>query len=118
MDTPGSVASKTLAENERETPFEHLAVRDVNDLEEYVDPRLSLSSRPSPHELEGGISDYVVRALHAEHRTQSHTHESEKLEGDEVAEKGRPASPSQEVFYVSILQQILLMSLRFDRESC
>ena len=72
--TPASIESRTLAgdveeraEHEQETPFEHLAVRDIASVHEDVDPRLSLSSRPSADELDESFPKHLQHTLSGEH---------------------------------------------------
>ncbi|KAH8116321.1 MFS general substrate transporter [Phellopilus nigrolimitatus] len=102
-DTPHSTASRTLSDNE--TPFEHLAIRDVNSVQESVDPRLSLSSRPSARQLEEGFPSHVgtLRGEHA-HGEDEKGNLKEEKEGvlvsssDEILyvdwEKGDPRNPA------------------------
>ena len=84
-DTPASAASRTLAE-EQETPFEHLVIRDVDSVQEYVDARLHLSSRPSVRELEEGFPHNIVRALSREHHHHE-KHRQEESDDDENQQK-------------------------------
>lgn len=64
-DTPRSFASQTVT-GDHETPFEHLAIRSVDEVHEYVDSRLTLGSRPSPSELEERFPQNLVRAFSKE----------------------------------------------------
>lgn len=104
-DTPASVASRTLAE-EQETPFEHLAIRDVDSVQEYVDARLHLSTRPSARELEEGFPHNIVRALSREHHHHE-KHRQEESEDNENKEKrgsvGTTSSGAEEILYVSFI---------------
>ena len=122
-DTPGTASSTpTLAGDrvpEMETPFEHLAIRSVDQVHEYVDSRLSLGSRPSPRELEEGFPHKLSRAFSSEHHSHHHhdkiKHEIEdddnaedisdekKKRRDEYSEKGRPevVKEKEDILYVS-----------------
>lgn len=122
--------SKTLAGDieeregghDRETPFEHLAVRDVDSVHEDVDPRLSLSSRPSANELDESIPKHLTHALNPDHIHPHHHLDSQPEKGPsgngsrdgdvdvdlEKKANGKPgersqspsAEGSEEIFYV------------------
>lgn len=70
--TPNSAASITLAGHD---DTGGLVIRDVESVHEYVDPRLSLSSRPSAHELDSSFSQKVSEVFHADHAHNHHARE-------------------------------------------
>lgn len=123
--TPASTESKTLAgdveereRRERETPYEHLAVRDIDSVHEDVDPRLSLSSRPSADELDESIPKHLVHTLsgehpHPHHHTDSKTRAEDggvdaDLEKKAVADERSSARDSEEIFYVGTWSLLFL----------
>lgn len=90
-DTPGTASlTPTLAGDhdhshvqERETPFEHLAIRSVDQVHEFVDSRLSLESRPTPREVEEGFPHKLGRAFSRE----SHDHHNDPVKGEDEKRK-------------------------------
>lgn len=119
--TPASTESKTLAgdveereRRERETPYEHLAVRDIDSVHEDVDPRLSLSSRPSADELDESIPKHLAHTLSGEHPHPHHLTDSKnraehggvdadlekKAAADECSQQPSSARDSEDIFYV------------------
>ena len=114
--TPHSTASLTLA-GQGDVNEAGLVIRDVDSVQEYVDPRLSLSSRPSAHELDASFSRKISDAfypdhVHAHRAEEKHRHEAyggnvatEKGKGD--LEKGRERAGvstetgDEEILYVS-----------------
>lgn len=127
--TPASIESKTLAgdveereHRERETPYEHLAVRDIDSVHEDVDPRLSLSSRPSAEELDESIPKHLAHTLsgeypHHHHHTDSKTRAEDvgvdadlekKAASDERSQQPSSARDSEEIFYVGTWSLLFL----------
>lgn len=120
--TPHSAASMTLGGHEE---FDGLVLRDVDSVHDFVDPRLTLASRPSARELDSSFSRKLSDALHHNHSTihdhgTGHVHDDDYLEKqqhgkqreDESAEKGEKdlekgvdrtgvSTESEEILYVS-----------------
>lgn len=102
-DTPHSFASQTAA-GDHETPFEHLAVRSVEEVQEYVDSRLGLGSRPSPSELEERFPHNMVRAFSKEssyHPEKHQADDNDTLEREKEQEKTR-STGLEEILYVRV----------------
>ena len=111
-DSEASLASRTFTEVPiHETPFEHLAIRRVDSVQEYVDARLSLSSRPSARELEEGFPQNLVRALsnerhHHHHHPEKHPNKHDNSDGDDIRKEKQgnvdaSSSEVEEILYVS-----------------
>ncbi|PAV20009.1 MFS general substrate transporter [Pyrrhoderma noxium] len=101
--TPGQESVNTLT-GDRETPFEHLAIRDVDHVQEYVDTRLSLGSRPAADELDESFPQALVRALSRDGHNHQHTDPQTRTVSvnscDLEKEKGLKSDTYEEILYV------------------
>ncbi|KAH8104996.1 MFS general substrate transporter [Phellopilus nigrolimitatus] len=88
-----------MATSDDKTPFEHLAVLDVNSAQEYIDPRLNLQSRPSAQALEEGIAQHSARTLRGEHPASQGRCEDEN-EGKQEKSDERSTPPSADILYI------------------
>ncbi|THH08248.1 hypothetical protein EW145_g2823 [Phellinidium pouzarii] len=90
--TPGSTTSRTLAGHDDIDNIDNIVIRDVDSVQEVVDPRLSLSSRPSADQLDRSFSREVIDTIRGDH------HHRPDIVNEK--EQGTSSSESPEIFYV------------------
>lgn len=108
-----SVFDDEKLKSDPEAEREHVTLHRVESVNEYVDSRLELSSRPSARQLDSTISQQI---LHAFHHEQQH-HSKDGVSDDErrshtlasCEKENQSSSKSTDIIYVSHLVWINLL---------